>query len=131
MSDLKIRRLRLRNWKNFADIEVAIEDRVFLVGPNASGKSNFLDVFRFLGDLASTGGGFQEAVRRRGGVSAIRCLAARRNPDIEVHVELQEGTEGARWRYELAFSQDNQRRPLLHMERVLQDEKKLVDRPDM
>ena len=38
MSDLKIRRLRLRNWKNFADIEVAIEDRVFLVGPNASGK---------------------------------------------------------------------------------------------
>ena len=130
MSDLKIRRLRLRNWKNFADIEVAIEDRVFLVGPNASGKSNFLDVFRFLGDLASTGGGFQEAVRRRGGVSAIRCLAARRNPDIEVHVELQEGTEGARWRYELAFSQDNQRRPLLHMERVLQDEKKLVDRPD-
>ncbi len=130
MSDLKIRRLRLRNWKNFADIEVALEDRVFLVGPNASGKSNFLDVFRFLGDLASTGGGFQEAVRRRGGVSAIRCLAARRNPDIEVHVELQEGTEGARWRYELAFSQDNQRRPLLHMERVLQDEKKLVDRPD-
>ena len=130
MSDLKIRRLRLRNWKNFADIEVAIEDRVFLVGPNASGKSNFLDVFRFLGDLASTGGGFQEAVRRRGGVSAIRCLAARRNPDIEVHVELQEGTEGARWRYELAFSQDNQRRPLLHMERVLQDEKKLVNRPD-
>ncbi len=38
MSDLKIRRLRLRNWKNFADIEVAIEGRVFLVGPNASGK---------------------------------------------------------------------------------------------
>ena len=38
MSDLTIRRLRLRNWKNFADVDVAIEDRVFLVGPNASGK---------------------------------------------------------------------------------------------
>ena len=76
-SDLKIRRLRLRNWKNFVDVEVAIENRIFLVGPNASGKSNFLDVFRFLRDLASSGGGFQEAVRRRGGVSAIRCLAAR------------------------------------------------------
>ena len=54
--DLKIRKLRLRNWKNFADVEVDIEDRVFLIGANASGKSNFLDVFRFLSDLASTGG---------------------------------------------------------------------------
>ena len=79
--DLKIRKLRLRNWENFTDVEVDIEDRVFLVGPNASGKSNFLDVFRFLCDLASSGGGFQEAVGRRGGVSALRCLAARRNPD--------------------------------------------------
>ena len=131
MSDLKIRQLRLRNWKNFANVEVPIEDRVFLVGPNASGKSNFLDVFRFMYDLASTGGGFEEAVRRRGGVSAIRCLAARRNPAIEVHVELQEGTEeGARWKYELAFSQDSQRRPLLHEERVLKDGTLLVARPD-
>lgn len=58
-NDLKIRKLRLRNWKNFADVDVSIEDRVFLVGPNASGKSNFLDVFRFLRDLALAGGGFR------------------------------------------------------------------------
>ena len=129
-SDLKVRRLRLRNWKNFVDVDVAIEDRIFLVGPNASGKSNFLDVFRFLRDLASTGGGFQEAVRRRGGVSAIRCLAARRKPDIEIHVELQEEGEGTRWKYEIAFYQDNQRRPLLRRERVLQDDDVLVERPN-
>lgn len=129
-SDLKVRKLRLRNWKNFADVEVDIEDRVFLVGANASGKSNFLDVFRFLSDLASTGGGFQEAVGRRGGVSALRCLAARRHPDIEVHVELQSAADGARWEYDLAFSQDNRRRPVLHVERVLHNEATLVDRPD-
>ena len=34
MSDLKIRKIRLRNWKNFLDIEVAIGNRVFLVGAN-------------------------------------------------------------------------------------------------
>lgn len=129
-SDLKVRKLRLRNWKNFADVEVDIEDRAFLVGANASGKSNFLDVFRFLSDLASTGGGFQEAVGRRGGVSALRCLAARRHPDIEVHVELQSAADGARWEYDLAFSQDNRRRPVLHVERVLHNEATLVDRPD-
>ncbi len=129
-SDLKIRKLHLRNWKNFANVEVAIEDRVFLIGPNASGKSNLLDVFRFLRDLAATGGGFQEAVRRRHGVSAIRCLAARRHPDIEVQVELLDEKEGSQWEYEIAFHQDNQRRPLLRKERVSRDQSVLVDRPN-
>ena len=131
MSDnLKIRKLHLRNWKNFLDVEVAIEDRVFLVGPNASGKSNFLDVFRFLRDLASTGGGFQDAVRRRHGVSAIRCLAARRYSNVEVHVELQDSREEAQWKYEIVFSQDNRQRPVLRKERVMRDNIIIVDRPE-
>ncbi len=129
-NDLKIRRLRLRNWKNFADAEVDIADRVFLVGPNASGKSNFLDVFRFLRDLALAGGGFQEAIRRRGGVSAIRCLAARRRPDIEVSVELTDERAGVAWTYELVFYQDNQRRPFIRRERVLRNGESLVNRPN-
>ncbi len=128
--DLKIRRLRLRNWKNFVDVEVSIADRVFLVGPNASGKSNFLDVFRFLRDLALAGGGFQEAVRRRGGVSAIRCLAARRHPDVEVRIELADEKAEVAWTYELVFYQDNQRRPFIRRERVLQNGDVLVDRPN-
>lgn len=127
--DLKIRKLRLQNWKNFLDVEVAIEDRVFLVGANASGKSNFLDAFRFLRDLAIPGGGFHEAVTRRGGTSAIRCLAARQKPDIEIHVELQDDRNSSQWRYEIAFHQDAQRRPLLRTERVIHNNAVLVARP--
>ena len=131
MSDnLKIRRLHLRNWKNFLDVEVAIEDRVFLVGPNASGKSNFLDVFRFLRDLASTGGGFQDAIIRRRGVSAIRCLAARRHSNIEAYVELQDSRTGVQWKYEIVFSQDNRQRPVLRKEQVTRDNELIVDRPN-
>ncbi len=37
----------LVNWKNFSSVDVELQQRVFLVGPNASGKSNFLDAFRF------------------------------------------------------------------------------------
>ena len=129
-ASMKIRKLRLRNWKNFLDVEVTIKDRVFLVGPNASGKSNLLDSLRFLRDLASTGGGFQEAVRRRGGVGAIRCLAARRKPDIEVRVELDDEKEGSQWTYGMVFSQDNRRRPLLRKERVTHNDNLIVDRPD-
>ena len=129
-NELKFRRLRLKNWKNFQDVDVEVRDRMFLVGANAAGKSNLLDAFRFLRDLASPSGGFGEAVVRRGGVSTVRCLAARRYPDIEIDVELQEeGAEG-RWRYEIAFYQDKQRRSLLRRERVSRDGEAIVDRPD-
>lgn len=125
---MKIRKLTLRNWKNFAQAEAQIHDRLFLVGPNASGKSNLLDAFRFLRDLATSGGGLQEAVlARRGGVSAIRCLAARRYPDIEIRVALE--SDAKRWEYELAFNQNNQRRPVVRKERVCLDGARLLDRP--
>ncbi len=128
--DVMFCRVALKNWKNFATADVDIRERAFLVGPNASGKSNFLDVFRFLRDLASPGGGFQESIDRRGGVTAIRCLAARRYSDVEVLVELKDRGETSHWIYELAFSQDKQRHPLLRKERVLHNSEVLLERPN-
>ncbi|MAE71738.1 MAG: chromosome segregation protein SMC [Gemmatimonadetes bacterium] len=128
--DPRFSSLHMQNWKNFAGVEIAIQNRLFLVGPNASGKSNLLDVFRFLEDLASSGGGFQEAIRRRGGVSAIRCLAARRHPDVEIRVEVQSTGDESRWSYSLAFHQDRQGRPLVRSESVRRGEEVLLDRPD-
>jgi predicted ATPase len=107
-----------------------VRERVFLVGPNASGKSNFLDVFRFLRDLASPGGGFQEAVGHRGGVSAIRSLAARRYPDIELRVAVQAGETSPRWEYAIGFNQDKQRRPRIAKELVVRDGETLLNRPN-
>jgi len=127
---LRFSTLWLQNWKNFARIEVELQNRVFLVGPNAAGKSNLLDVFRFLRDLASPGGGFQEAIRRRGGVSVIRCLAARRYPDIELRVVVKPPQANTRWEYELAFKQDAQRRTRISKERVVRDGQVLLMRPN-
>ena len=126
---LRFRRLRLRNWKNFLRVDVALQDRLFLVGANASGKSNFLDAFRFLRDVARSG--FREAVldRRRGGVGGIRSLAARRYPDVEIAVHLENGRDGVAWKYELAFHQDKQRRPRVRRERVRRGDETLLDRP--
>lgn len=125
--DYGFQHLRLQNWKNFARVEVVLQNRVFLVGPNASGKSNFLDAFRFLRDVASSGGGFQEAVRRRGGVSTIRCLAARQPPDVELAVKVT--TPEGPWEYELAFHQDNQRRALVRRE-IVRGNDTVRERPD-
>ena len=58
--------IELENWRNFRQVSQEVQRRPFLVGPNASGKSNILDALRFLRDVVSVGGGFQEAVSRRG-----------------------------------------------------------------
>jgi predicted ATPase len=129
-TDVKFRSLHLQNWKNFSRVDVTIQDRVFLVGANASGKSNFLDAFRFLRDVASPGGGLQEAVARRGGVSPLRSLAARQHSDIEIRVGLRSSEHGARWEYDIGFNQDKQRKPLVRKERVVRDGRVLLDRPN-
>jgi AAA domain, putative AbiEii toxin, Type IV TA system len=41
-------RLHLSTWRNFASVDVRLQNRVFVIGPNAAGKSNLLDAFRFL-----------------------------------------------------------------------------------
>lgn len=122
--------LALENWRNFRTVSVELQDRAFLVGPNASGKSNFLDAFRFLRDIASLGsGGFQKAVDSRGGVSRIRCLAAKRYSDVSIEVGLVDNDE-SRWRYRLAFYQDKQQRPMVKTEEVWKDDTLLLQRPD-
>lgn len=127
-STLRFTRLRLENWRNFGDVDVALAQRAFVVGPNASGKSNLLDVFRFLHDIVSIGGGLEEAVRKRQGVSKLRALSARRSPDIRVDVELA-GAD-ILWRYELALGQDKQQRPQIKRECVWRDGRLLFERPD-
>ncbi len=41
---------------------------VFLLGQNASGKSNLLDVFPWLRDMVKPGGVLQKAIEDRGGL---------------------------------------------------------------
>ncbi len=130
LKSVRFTRLRLGNWKNFVHADIELKGRVFLVGPNASGKSNLLDSLRFLHDLASVGGGFQEAVRKRGGVSKLRCLAARRYPDVEIAVAVGGSGSDPAWHYELSFSQDNLQRPIIKSEVVRLGQNELLRRPN-
>lgn len=126
---MRFTKLKLANWRNFRSVDIDLPLRVFLVGPNASGKSNLLDVFRFLRDVVS-GGGFQKAVAERKGVSRIRCLAARQYPDIGIEVSMGNGEAEAKWRYSLNFTQDNNRNPIIVREEAWRGETRVLNRPD-
>ena len=128
-----ISQLILNNWKNFRHINVTLGDRVFVVGPNAAGKSNFLDVFRFLRDLVKPAGGLQAALESRGGLSKIRCLAARKNPQVEIEIGLSEGVGGEEiWRYSLGIKKEpkGQHLSIIDYEKVWHAGKLILNRPD-
>ncbi len=126
---MRFSRIKLENWRNFQEADVPLQNRVFLVGANASGKSNFLDAFRFLRDIVMPGGGFERSVADRGGVSRIRCLAARRHPNVSIDASLAEGAKVV-WRYRIDFAHDRQRRPLVKEERVWRESEVVLSRPD-
>ena len=129
-----ISRLIAKNWRNFKQIDVHLSERQFIVGANASGKSNLLDIFRFLRDIVKAeGGGFQKAVKDRGGLSKIRSLAARRDPEVAIEIHLAEDSDSpATWKYGLGFRQETRgyRRPLLSYERVWRNNERILNRPD-
>ncbi len=124
----------VKNWRNFRAVDVDLRERQFIVGPNAAGKSNLLDVFRFLRDIAKPeGGGLQKAVKDRGGVSKIRSLAARQDPEIAMEIHLAEGAgEPPTWRYALGLRQETRgyRLPYLTHERVWKGNQQILDRPN-
>jgi predicted ATPase len=126
---MKFGKLQIENWRNFTHVNVLLQQRVFLVGPNASGKSNLLDVLRFLRDLVRVGGGLEKAVADRGGVSRLRSLAARHHPEIVIDVEIEDG-ENIIWRYRIGIIQDNNSRPLLKEEKVWKADELILNRPD-
>jgi predicted ATPase len=122
-----ITKIHLKNWKNFGEVAVSCGKRVFLIGPNASGKSNFLDALRFLRDVAQDG--LAKAVSARGGMKAIRFLSARRPSEVTVAVILDDV-----WGYSLSFTSNKGNEPVVSKESVSQKEngnwKELLKRPD-
>jgi predicted ATPase len=130
---VRITRLTLRNWRTFKNLDVPVGQRLVVIGSNASGKSNLLDSIRFLRDIAVPGGGLQDAVRLRGGLSRVRCLFARNNHHgwVGITVVLGEGADD-QWTYSLSFRSETRglHRPVVAEEIVKRGEQVLLQRPD-
>jgi predicted ATPase len=130
-----VTRLSLKNWRNFREVNVALRERTYILGANASGKSNLLDVFRFLRDISKLqGGGLQKAIFDRGGIQKLRCLHARKDPEVLIEIHVSENPDDAesRWKYILAFKPEGKgaQRTLISKEQVWDRNKLVLNRPE-
>lgn len=62
---MKIKTINISNFKSFDNLEVNLRDFNVVVGANASGKTNFTQIFRFLRDIGKEG--LKNAVSIHGG----------------------------------------------------------------
>ncbi|NHN79070.1 AAA family ATPase [Azotobacter chroococcum] len=132
---MQITRLILKNWRNFKQADIPLDSRTYLIGANASGKSNLLDVFRFFRDICkASGGGLQKAIADRGGITRLRCLQARQDTEVRLEIHLSEHPNDpvATWQYALAFKAEGKgaQRILLTEERVHHRGQEILCRPD-
>ena len=76
---LRITRIRTKNYRSIRELDLELGPLTVLVGPNASGKSNVLDVLRFIRDAVSRGLGY--AISQRYGMWVIQHLS---DCDVEI-----------------------------------------------
>jgi predicted ATPase len=105
-----VTRLKLKNWRNFREVDLRFSEYTYILGANASGKSNLLDVFKFLRDVSNPqGGGLQKALDDRRGFNKIRCLHHRRQTDVRIEIHLSSDFDKPcpDWVYSLALKQES------------------------
>ena len=128
---MRLKSISIKNWKNFRSLHCEINSRLFIVGANASGKSNFLDALRFMRDVVKHGGGLQYAVSQRGGISKIRCLSAREKPDIAIELKFFDDNN-IQWEYFLSLTQQSRgsRNTIIRNETMVKNGQNCFSRPD-
>lgn len=80
----KIERLKLTNFKSFKCVDVELGDFNVLIGPNAAGKSNFVDAFRLLRDIANHD--LENAISLQGGIEYLQNIGSGRGDAVSVEV---------------------------------------------
>ena len=81
---MAITKIKIANLKSFEALEVDLRPLNIIVGGNAAGKSNFLEVFRFLRDLAAHG--LEDAVSLQGGMEYLANLKIGRRKPVSLEV---------------------------------------------
>lgn len=99
-----LKRLRVKNYRSLADIDLSLGRLTVLVGPNGAGKSTVIDVLRFVRNALTRD--LDAAIVDGNGISSIRRWTPRGAADVRIEVELG----GAQWSGEYSFTIGSEQR---------------------
>lgn len=85
--------MRVKNFRSFEDAEIGLRKFNILIGANASGKSNFVNVFRFLKDLFACG--LDDAISMQGGVEYLRNVDIGTSKDLSIELCFAQDSGGS------------------------------------
>ncbi len=68
-----IKSIEISNFRSFRQLKLDLGSFNVMIGPNSAGKSNFIQIFRFLRDIVESG--LENAISLQGGVEYIRNLS--------------------------------------------------------
>lgn len=69
---LLIKKIEIKNFKSFSDVTVDLTRFNIIIGTNASGKTNFINIFKFLKDILNDG--LDDAISLQGGTEYIKNI---------------------------------------------------------
>jgi predicted ATPase len=83
-NNVYIEKIEVKNFKSFENLDIKLGNFNVIIGPNASGKTNFISIFEFLRDIASLG--LDNAISLQGGNEYIRNMKIKSAQDLSLRV---------------------------------------------
>jgi len=85
-----IKKIKVSNFKSFKHLDINLDKFNILIGANASGKSNFVYIFKFLKDIATAG--LNNAISMQGGVEYLRNMKLGGSSELVIEAEASRNT---------------------------------------
>ena len=80
---ISLEHIKVRNFKSFKNLDISLNKFNIVIGANASGKSNFAQLFKFFSDIALYG--LEDAISRQGGMEYLLNFTS---PDANLSYEI-------------------------------------------
>lgn len=83
---MKIKKIKAENFKSYKKVDVELNDLNFIIGGNASGKSNYVNILKFFNDIIYYG--LDDAILLQGGIKYLFNSNSRKNSSILLYFEI-------------------------------------------
>ncbi|MBQ4262926.1 MAG: AAA family ATPase [Bacilli bacterium] len=82
---MKITKIRVENFKSYKKMNLDVDNLNFIIGGNASGKSNFVNILKFINDIVEYG--IEDAISLQGGLKFLFNSNSRKDSNLIINVE--------------------------------------------